>query len=613
MDAAHEAAGSASQRGPRRLSGAGPWLAVGIGLVATLAAAAGLSGAGRLERADFVFTGGGEVTSLDPHTVTGIPEGRVLRLLYEGLVGRDPKTLEPIPAGARGWDVSDDGLYYVFFLRRDARWSNGDPVTAADFAWSMRRVMEPATAAPYAYELFCIRGAREFTTGKDADGDAAEVSWEDVGVRVQDESTLVLELERPAPYLLDLLAYNAFFPVHRASLEAMQAAYPARWRTRWTRPENLVTNGPFKLVTRRANDRMRFAKDPLYWDHERVAFDTIDVLALEHWGTAVNLYLTGEVDWVDGMIPPALVPRLRGREDFVPAPYLGIYFYRLNTTRPPLDDSRVRRALAQTLPRKQICQLVLGAGQQPALTFVPWGKLGEYTSPRILREDEASARVALLEAGYGPNGDPLPPLEISYNRSESHRDIAEVTANVWRSTLLADVRLANQEWKVHLDSQASLDYSISRSSWIADYPDPLNFLKIFVSDGENNKTGWTNARFDELIGLAETELDPAARREHLFQAEGILLSELPIIPIYSYVSQNLVNPRLGGFFPNRLNEPLPKAWYWKDDAELQAARAARGGNVRFAPAPGPRNGKYSPAESARRRAGAGGADAGGGE
>jgi oligopeptide transport system substrate-binding protein len=584
--------------------------AAGIGLVLLLAAGRSLAGSARLPRADAVFVSGGEVASLDPHTATGVPEGRILRALYEGLVARDPATLEPVPAAAAAWKVSKDGLEYVFQLQPQGRWSNGDPLTAEDFAWSFRRVLDPHTAAAYASELDCVVGARAYRTGEDAEGAPLARDPASVGIEALDAHTLRIRLVRPVPYFLHLLAFQAFFPVHRASLEALQAEHPDTWRTLWTRPEHLVVNGPYTLALRRVNDRVRLAKNPRYWDAERVALDTLDALFLEQSGTALNLYLSGEVDWLDGLVPPLLVGRLMGREDFRRERYLGVYFFRANVTRPPLDDARVRRALALTVPRKEICTLLLKAGQQPATTLIPWGQIGDYRSPRVLGEAPLEARRLLIEAGYGPGGKAFPPLELAYNTSESHRDIAEVTAANWRRLLGLDVRLRNQEWKVHLDAQIALAYDLSRSSWIADHPDPLGFLAIFHSGHENNRTGWSDPEYDRFLGEAEVETDAVRRAELLARAEEILLTQCPLIPVYSYVSQHLVNPRLGGFGGNLLDEHDPKHWFWKDDRLLAIERRARGGSGRPVPAPGPREGKFSPEQRRAIEARESGADGG---
>lgn len=553
-----------------------------------------------LERADFVFANGGEVASLDPHAARGVPEGRVLRCLYEGLVRRDPQRLTPIPGVAESWEVSADGLEYVFHLRADARWSNGEDLLAEDFVWSFLRVLEPATASPFARELYAVEGALDFALGRDGTGRAPLRDPAAVGLRAPDARTFVVRLTRPVAYFLDVLALPNFYPVHRASIEALQARDGAGWQTAWSRPQTLVCNGPFVLALRRPGDRMRLARNPHYWGAGEVAFDTLDVLALSHWGTALNLYLTGEIDWIDGMLPPAVVPQLRGREDFQRMPYLGSYFLRVNTTKAPLTDARVRRALALALPRKAICDAVLQAGQEPLTTIVPWGGIGDYRSPRSFVEDADLARELLAEAGYGPEGLEFPPLSLHYNTSESHRDIAEVVADSWRTELGLEVELENQEWKVYLDTQAQLAYDISRSSWIADHADPIGFLQIFTTGNENNRTGWSSPAFDTLIAAAEAAAPGAQRNELLAQAEALLLEELPVLPVYSYVTQNLVNPRLGGFRGNALNEHSPRDFYWMDDAELAAKRAR--GSGRPTAAPGPAQGKYSAAEQARRAA-----------
>lgn len=587
-----------TRRAPRRRVPAAAALGALLAAIWALAALVGRDTA--LERADFVFANGGEVSSLDPHEARGVPEGRVLRCLYEGLVRRDPQRLSPMPGVAESWEVSPDGLEYVFHLRQTARWSNGDPLTAADFVWSFLRLLEPATAAPFARELHVVEGALDFAQGADSAGGAPVRDPATVGLSARDEHTFVVRLTRPVAYFLDVLALPAFFPVHRKSIEALRARDPAGWQTAWSRPETLVVNGPFVLALRRPGDRMRLTRNPHYWGADEVAFDTIDVLALSHWGTAFNLYLTGEVDWIDGMLPAAVVPQLRGREDFLRQPYLGTYFLRVNTTKPPLSDARVRRALALSIPRAAICESLLQAGQEPLTTIVPWGGIGEYASPRSFEEDLELSRELLVEAGFGPDGEEFPPIKLHYNTSEAHRDIAEVVAEAWRTELGLDVGFENQEWKVYLDTQSQLTYDISRSSWIADYSDPIGFLQIFTTGNENNRTGWSSPAFDTLIASAEAAPPGKQRNEILAQAEEVLLEELPVLPVYSYVTQNLVNPRLGGFRRNALNEHSPRDFYWMDDEEL-AARRAKSSTTRTA-APGPAQGKYSAVERERRAA-----------
>jgi oligopeptide transport system substrate-binding protein len=561
-----------------------------LGLAASLFAAA--SG-GRRARADFAFGNGGEVTTLDPAQVTGIPEGRVLRALFEGLTVKDPRTLEPLPGVAESWEISADGKRYLFHLRGDARWSNGDPVTAEDFALSWKRLLEPETAAEYAYQLWCVVGAKDFSLEPDP-ARRAEL-WSAVGIHARDERTLEVELEHPTPYFLALTAYVPLYPVHMRSLAAARARSPARWQIEWLRPENLVANGPFRLVERRINDRMRLARSETYWDRGHVALETIDVFAIESYGTLLNLYLAGELDWID-RVAPSVVSKLAGREDFHPEPYLASYFYRVNVTRPPLDVPAVRRALALAIDRRAICETIMKGGQLPNFGLVPHGMEG-YAKRELPHAEPAGttaaferalarARALLDEAGFGPGGRAFPAIEIHLNASEAHRDVAEVVADLWRRELGIEARLSQQEWKVYLDAQRSLSFDVSRSSWIGDYPDPNTFLELFVSGGENNKTGWSNPRYDALVEAARGTVDAGERMELLAQAEGILLEELPILPIYTFASQNLVDPNLGGFHANVQDEHFPKFFFWKEPRG--GAKTLRGSAPRDGPEGSPR-------------------------
>lgn len=568
-----------------------------LGVVGLLVSLAGRT---RQVRADFVFNNGSEPSSLDPHAVTGLPEGRVLQFLYEGLVVPHPRTLEPLPGVAESWDVSPDGRTYVFHLRPDARWSNGDPVTAADFEWSFRRLLDPETGSSYAYQLWLVRGARAFSTQVGDDG-RTTVPWEQVGVRALDEATLRIDLESPAPYFLGLLAHHALLPVHRASAEAARARWPDDWQLRWLAADHMVSNGPFLLRERRLHDRLRLVRSPTYWDADRVALRTVDILSVEHTSTALNLYMAGDIDWVE-RVPTNVVPLLLEREDFVPAPYLGVYFYRFNVTRPPLDDPRVRRALALMIDRSGLCDNVLKAGQTPAYSFVPPGLAGyhpvEFERPRTVSGTVRLARQLLGEAGFPPATHILPELELHYNTGELHRDVAEVVAETWRQAIRVRTRFAVQEFKVFLDTQSSLDYDVSRSSWIGDFADPINFLEIFTSGNENNRTGWASESYDRLIEEARVEPDPARRASFLRAAELELMEALPIVPIFFYVSQNLIDPRVGGFHPNLQDVHPPKFLYWRDNQELRKHRRVNSralAGKEQVKARGPAEGLYPPA------------------
>ena len=566
-------------------------------LIAVGAGALALASSARLEPADFTFNNGTEVTTLDPATVTGVPEGRVIRAIFEGLVVKDPETLEPVPGMAESWLVSEDGLTYTFNIRQNAKWSNGDPVTAEDFVYSFERFLNPATAAEYAYQLWYVKGARDYTTKVGDDGKPTK-PWDSVGIRALDRFTLEMVLHSPTPFFMDLMGFYPLFPVNRRNIEEAREQFPKRWTIEWLKPENIVTNGPYKVDFRRVNDRIRLVKNPDYWDADNVAFETIDALAIEQWTTGLNFYLTGGCHWVD-KVPPTAITELLKREDFRPRPYLGTYFYRVNVTRAPGDDPRIRRALSLTIDRRKICEKITKAGQVPAYGLVPPG-MKRYVPAEAEKEDVERARVLLAEAGYGPGGKPLPTIEIHYNTSETHRDIAEFIGDTWKRELGLNVKYLNQEWKVYLDTQQNLQYDVSRAAWIGDYNEPNTFLDMFVTDGENNKTGWGNPEYDRLIESAAREFDPEKRMEILRSAEEILVSELPILPIYFYVTQNVVHPRLGGFHYNVQDEHFPKFWYWMDEAELakkrEAYRREFGRELERVDTPIPHpNGLYSPA------------------
>ncbi|QDU85666.1 Oligopeptide-binding protein OppA precursor [Planctomycetes bacterium Pla163] len=563
----------------------------------------------QLPPADFTFNNGTEVATLDPAVVTGVPEGRILRAIFEGLTVKDPETLAALPGMAESWTISDDGLVYTFKIRENAFWTNGDQLTAHDFVFSWERFLNPLTAAEYAYQLWYVKGAKAYTTTVDPNTGAPTLSFDTVGIRAADDFTLEVVLEKPTEFFLQLTGFYPMFPVNERNIAEAMEKYPGdAWKLEWLKPENIVTNGPYKVGFRRVNDRIRLEKNELYWDADAVAFQSIDALAVENYTTGLNLYLQGDAYWLD-VVPTMLVPRLLEREDYSPMPYFGTYFYRVNVTREPFDDPRIRRALALTIDRKRITEKITKSGQIPWYSFVPYGMDGyEYAEMErkadldgnydvTFADDCREAAALMKEAGYGAGGKPLPTIEILYNTSEAHRDIAEVVADSWQRNLGLTAKLANQEWKVYLGSQTNLDYDVSRSAWIGDYIDPNTFLDLFLDGGENNKTGWGNARYDELIYAAKKERDPAQRFEYFREAEAILMDELPVIPIYSYVTQNMLNPRVGGFPGNLLNEQFPKWWYLRSDEELDAYRATQPEYYEtnaVVDAPGPKGGIYPP-------------------
>jgi len=507
--------------------------AAALAAVAALGAVA-LGSRSLTARADFAFCNQQEIQSLDPAVTSGVPEARILTALYEGLVRADPRTGAPIPGMAESWSVSADGLTWTFALRGDSRWTNGDPVTARDFEYSFRRVLDPRTAAPYADSLWCLRGAQAFSAGT---GGA-----EALGLRAPDDRTLVLELERPTPQLPALLLLAPLLPVHRGCVET--------WGREWIRPEHIVTNGPFRLVERRVRDRLRLARHEGYWGAADVALATIDAYAADGITTQLNMYLTGQVDWM--VKPPtSLYASVLARPDAIRGPQAGATFLRFNTTRAPFDDPRVRRALALALDREALARDIMRGGELPATSFVPAG-LGGYVPATLAPADADAARALLAQAGY-PGGAGFPEFELLYPHNESTRDFCEAVAAQWRDRLGLRPRLVNQAWKVYLDSTRQLAYDASWGAWTADYLDATSFLDCFKSGVGNNRTGWSSARYDALLVQASGQQDPLARAALLAQAEAVLLDELPIAPVYQRICLNLVSGRVQGFHDNVLD------------------------------------------------------------
>jgi len=525
-----------------------PALALPVAVVAAVAVLAYLT---QGPEADLVWTAVGEVTTLDPARMTALQDGRVADALFEGLAVLDPRSLEPRPGVAERWDVSDDGRTYAFHLRADARWSDGRPVTAEDFAYSWRRALDPETAAEYAYMLFPIRGAKAYykAAAKARNEEQKAALWSEVGIRVEGPRRLVVELERPTAYFLDLVAFSTYLPVRRDVVES--------WGDRWIFPPHLISNGAYRLTQWRFQSRMRWEKNPYYWNAGAVALERIEVRVYEEPNTALVAYETGEIDLTTSVPALAKTPLLEAsragrRRDVLNVANLGTYFYRFNCTKGALADARVRRALALALDRQEIADRAARGGQMPATVLVPPGMAG-YESPPGLAESVEEARRLLAEAGYA-GGEGLPEFALLVNKGgESHVAVAEMVQQQWRDRIGVRTRIEQVEWKVFLDRVHGLDYEIAREGWYGDYVDPNTFLDLFVTGGGNNKTGWSNRRYDALVERAASETGAAARARTLAEAEAILLAEAPIVPIYFYTTVILVRPGLVGVEPNLLN------------------------------------------------------------
>jgi oligopeptide transport system substrate-binding protein len=498
---------------------------------------------------------GTEVQDLDPHLVTGVPEHRALSALFEGLTDLDPATMQPVPGVAERWEVSEDSLRYTFHLRENAKWSNGDPVTAHDFAYGWQRILSPSLAAEYAYMLYCIKNAKAYNEGTLTD-------FAEVGVKVLDDHTLEVTLEGPTPYFLTLHYHQSFFPVHKATVEAHGGM--AERGSRWTRAGNHVGNGAFRLVEWRPEEYFRVVKNEHYWGAANVRLDGIEFTPISDANTEENNFRKGRTDITETMpLHKIEVYRKEQPEVLQVNPYLGVYFYRANVTRKPLDDVRVRLALSKALDRERLAADVLKAGEQPAYNLTPPDTAG-YTSSAKMDYNPEEAKRLLAEAGF-PDGAGFPKLDLLFNTSEQHKTIAEAVQQMWKETLNIEIGLYNQDWKVYLDSTDTLDYDLARAAWIGDVIDPMNFLEMFTSYGGNNRTGYKSDAYDALIAEAYATGDQTARYEILRRAEAQLLQDAPIIPVYFYTSKYLMSERVKGFIPNILDY---RRWkdLWLDDA-----------------------------------------------
>lgn len=484
-----------------------------------------------------------EPEDLDPQIITGVPEYHIVSSLFEGLVIPDPKTLAPVPGVATSWDVSSDGLSYTFHIRSNARWSNGDPVTAHDFVFASKRILSPALAAEYAYMQFCIENGEAFNKKQIDD-------FSKVGIKALNDTTLQIKLGKPTPYFLSLLYHHSWFPVHKSTIEKF-GPFDKR-ATNWTRPENFVGNGAFTLKEWRVNEVIRVVKNVHYWDSATVKLQEIRFFPIENQQTEEREFQTGKlhvtsncplakIDWYKKNKPEVL------RID----PYLGTYFYLVNIAKPPLNDVRVRKALALSIDKKKIVENILKAGQLPGICFTPPNTAG-YTCSVSVNFDTIEAKRLLIEAGYGPNK-PFPEISILYNTSEQHQIIAQAIQQMWKDHLGIKVGLINQEWKVYLASTHSKNYEIARMGWIGDYNDPNTFLDMWLTGGGNNRAGFSNASYDSLINLASMTEEQPTRYSYFQKAEKILLDNMPILPIYFYTNVYLKDTKVKGWEQNILN------------------------------------------------------------
>ena len=486
------------------------------------------------------YISGSEPESLDPQVSSGQPEARLHVGLYDGLTEYHPETGQPIPSLAERWEPNSDNSAFTFHLR-EAKWSNGEPITAHDFAYSLRRGLAPEFASRIAYLAYYIKGAQAYNEGK---GRA-----EDVGVEALDDRTVRYTLAQPVPFFPGLVAHQFFRPIHRRTVETYGQA--------WTQPQNIVTSGAFMLDTWKPYDRLIFTKRPDYWDAANVKLERITFYPIEDATTMMNLYKAGEIDALYNHIPPASwIDHLRATVDHMDKPECAIDYYMLNTRKPPMDDIRVRKAFNMAIDK-----VGLAAYQRtvkPLTAFSPEGIFPGYPQPVGDPFDPIRAKQLLAEAGYSDAGGsfdprkfPIADVELIYNTTERNRQIAEYVQAQWKQNLGLTVPLKNMEWKTFLNHRAKLEYKgVARAGWVGDYMDPYTFLDLFSTAGGDNGTGWSTPEYVKTLHAANREPDPKKRYELLAKAEKILLDAQPIIPLATSSTNWMRKPYVKGMHPN---------------------------------------------------------------
>ncbi len=503
------------------------------------------------EKQELVRNNGSEPSSLDPHKVESDVENNIISDLFEGLVSVSP-TGEIEPRLAEKWENKDNTVW-TFHLRPGVTWSDGTAITAQDIVWSWQRLVSPLTASPYASypgNMHIVNGA-EIAQG--------QKEPETLGVKAVDDATLEVTLTQPNAAFLAMLAHPSLVPLDKVLI--------SRYGDKWTKPEHIVTSGPYKLSQWVVNERIVAERNPRYWDNAHTVINKVTYLPISSETADVNRYKAGEIDIVY-TVPINQFAQLKKTmgEQLDVSPQLATYYYEFNTTRPPFNDPRVRRALNMALDKDIIAEKVLGQGQRPAW-LISQPDIGgvklhnpEYASwPREKRI--AEAKKLLSEAGYNETH-PLV-FNLLYNTSESHQRIAIAASSMWKKNLGVEAKLQNQEWKTMLDAMHTHNFDAVRYAWIADYDDAATFLNNFRTGDSENTSQYSNPAYDEALRNAAKASDTTARGKFYQQAEDLLGQDVPAIPVYHYVRTHLVKPWVGGFTPDKLGYYYTKDMYIK--------------------------------------------------
>ncbi len=503
---------------------------------------------------------GQEPQTLDPHLAEGLPAAHILRDLFEGLTAESPEG-RIIPGAAMRWNISRDGKTYTFYLRRDAYWSNGDPVTAEDFVFGLRRSANPATGSKYAQVLLPIENAAEVLSG--------ELPPEQLGVTAMDEFTLQISMRDPTPYFLALLSHSSTYPVHPANVQEHGSAF--------SRPGNLVSNGAYVLDEWVIRSRISLLKNKKYWDADNVILEKVNYYPFEDQSTALKRFRAGKLHWTSE-VPNNQFKWLQKHypNELVISPWLGSYYFGFNLEREPfIENPGLRMALVLALDRELLTEKVTQFGELPSFTLVPPG-IRDYVSPVpewaewTQAEREKEARRLYSMAGYSEDN-PLK-FEIRYTAGDNNKKMALAAASLWKQVLGVQATLLNEEYKVFLQNrERRILTQVFQAGWISDYADAYSFLNLFRSGHGRNDYGYSNNLYDALLDEVAAERIPSIRRRLMFETERLLLADVPFIPLYTYVTKRMVNPRLKGWQSNVMDHHYSKDMYFLKAASDEPA------------------------------------------
>ncbi|SDX23292.1 oligopeptide transport system substrate-binding protein [Marininema mesophilum] len=470
-----------------------------------------------------------EPPSLDPALAIDTTSGWILDHLFEGLYKKDARG-RVVKGVAEKVKVAKDGKTYIFSLKKNARWSDGSPLKAKDFEYAWKRVLSPKTASQFAIYLYYLKGGEAYNKGK---GTA-----EDVGVKATGAHTLKVTLENPVAYFPELLTFWVTYPVK----EKVVNQHPKNW---FASAQTLVSNGAYQLKEWKHNERVIATKNPYYEAKKGIAMERIRWEMVDDSKTAYQMFKTKKLDVVTDL-PADLLVKEKRSEEYKSTPYFGTYMYMLNVKKKPFTNVKIRKAFNLAIDRESLVKHVTRGGQKPAMAFVPYGfktpTKGDFRQEErsYLQEDVKKARQLLKEGMKEEGWSKLPPIEITYNTDENHKAIAEAVQGMVKKNLGVDVKLTNQEWKVYLNTLSQKDYQMARMGWTGVIVDPVVFLDYYLGDSPNNQTGWVNKKYDHLMMQAKQEQNEENRLKLLHQAEGILMKDLPFIPIYYYSQNGLV-------------------------------------------------------------------------